>query len=70
MRRESIVKFFEHIAAWEVSHGVQDAFGFKNILLSQGMSYVLCLSELHIDFDSVPSMTALRRLCYGNCGTT
>jgi len=34
MKRESIVKLFKHIAAREVSHGVQDAFGFKNILSS------------------------------------
>jgi len=29
MKHESIVKLFEHIAAREVSHSVQDAFGFK-----------------------------------------
>jgi len=34
MKRESIIKLFEHIAAQEVFHGVQDAFKFKNILSS------------------------------------
>jgi len=41
MKRESIVKLFEHIAAREVSHGVQDAFGFKNILSSHKQGALL-----------------------------
>jgi len=41
MKRESIVKLFEHIAVREVSHGVQDAFGFKNILSSRKQGALL-----------------------------
>jgi len=41
MKCESIVKLSEHIAAQEVSHGVQDAFGFKNILSSHKQSALL-----------------------------
>ena len=41
MKRESIVKLFEHIAAWEISHGVQDAFQFKNILSSRKQGALL-----------------------------
>ena len=41
MKRESIVKLFEHIAAREISHGVQDAFRFKNILSSRKQGALL-----------------------------
>ena len=34
MKFEAIVRFFKHIAEREVSHGIENAFKFENVLFS------------------------------------
>ena len=34
VKRDDIIKFFEHIGSWQASHGVKDAFRFKQYLSS------------------------------------
>ncbi|KAF8808352.1 hypothetical protein BYT27DRAFT_7210896 [Phlegmacium glaucopus] len=40
MKHEAMIQFFEHIAAWQTTHGIQDAFRFKTILYSRKKGFL------------------------------
>jgi hypothetical protein len=54
MKREEMIKFFEHIGSRQASHGIKHAFRFKAILSSRKKGS-LCKTRYFDDTDSGPA---------------
>lgn len=57
MKRDQLVKFFEHITAREGSHGIKEAFRFKNVLSSRKKGEICTAKYPDFGRDPAPGLS-------------